>query len=75
MTRDRSFNNYFKDLHKLIIDLKNCSSSRDYVSLKRNYDGGNYKFAFEDFDRIDMNLPNNFSGVQTVVKKNEDNEL
>jgi hypothetical protein len=69
---DRSFSDYFRDLHKLVIDLKNCSSEKDYNDLKKNYDEGEYKFAFEDFDRIDMNIPYNFLGNTTVVEKVND---
>ena len=69
---DRTFSDYFRDLHKLVIDLKNCSSENDYNDLKKNYDKGEYKFAFEDFDRIDMNIPDNFSGNTVVVKKDND---
>ena len=41
--------------------------------MKEKYDEGFYKFAFEDFDRIDMNEPIKYFGdFKQVIKENDD---
>ena len=40
------YSNYFKNLHKLIIDLKDCQNQRDYNELLNKYKNGFYKYCF-----------------------------
>jgi hypothetical protein len=71
--KKRSFGNYFKDLHRMIIDLKNCTTNQEYQNLNQKYKEGEYKYAFEDFDRIEMNMPTMFSGEYNRLKKEATN--
>ena len=41
----------------MVIDLKNCENDNDFVELRNKYINGEYPFAFEDFNRIEMNNP------------------
>ena len=52
--KNGKYSNYFRDLHKLIIDIKKTDDVKKIVD---NYVGYEYSFAFEDFDRIDMDNP------------------
>lgn len=62
---NRRYPNYYKDLHKLMIDLRNSNSLE---TIRNNYLAGQYKIAFEDFNKVSKNISNEYlSDFKKVV--------
>ena len=65
---NKRYPNYYKDLHKLMIDIRNSNS---LSTIRNNYISGRYKIAFEDFDKVRPNKSIEFrNDLKKVIFQN-----
>ena len=65
---NKRYPNYYRDLHKLMIDIRNSNS---LSTIRNNYISGQYKIAFEDFDKVFPNKSIQFSNdLKKIIFQN-----